>query len=134
VKSVCSAQGPTQGIRLPAIPLHNQQGVAQRGSDHLREHAELLIGVLREEGVAGLRRRTDLLELVVDGYAHVLALDVDRRRLERDISRLAGSGDPQTAAELGELSAELQELASASEQLRKLLGDVRARDERPRRH
>jgi hypothetical protein len=80
--------------------------------------------------LAGTRSRTDLLELIVDGYAHVLALDVDRRRLERDIARLAGSGDPHAAAELGELSAHLQDLTSTSEQLRELLGEVRARDER----
>jgi hypothetical protein len=105
-----------------------------RGSAHLREHAQLLIGVLHEEDVTGMRSRTDLLELIVDGYAHVLALDVDRRRLERDIACLAGSGDPEAAAELGELSAQLHDLTSASEQLRKLLGEVRARDERHGRH
>ncbi len=77
---------------------------------------------------------TDLLELIVDGYAHVLALDVDRRRLERDIARLAGSGDPQAAAELRQLSDTLGDVTSASERLRKLLGEVRARDERTGRH
>jgi hypothetical protein len=80
------------------------------------------------------RSATNLLELVVDGYAHVLALDVDRRRLEREIARLAGSGDPQAAAELRSLSALLVDVTSTSERLRKLLGEVRARDERHGRH
>jgi hypothetical protein len=119
---------------MPTIPVHHHQLAAERGPGHLREHAKLLVGILGEEDLEGTRSRADLLELIVDGYAHVLALDVDRRRLERDIARLAGSGDPQAAAQLGELSAQLQDLTSASEQLRNLLGEVRARDERHGRH
>lgn len=78
------------------------------------------------------RSRTDLLELIVDGYAHVLALDVDRRRLEREIAALAQSGDPLTAADLGELSALLREMTSTSEELRGLLDEARAREEQRR--
>jgi hypothetical protein len=84
--------------------------------------------------VVGARTAADLLELVVDGYAHVLALDVDRRTLERDIARLAGSGDPLVVTELRELSALLRDVTSTSERLRRLLGEVRARDERRGRH
>ncbi len=116
------------------MPAPHQKDHAQRGSDHLLRQAELLIDVLSEEGAAEARTVTDLLELIVDGYAHVLALDVDRRRLERDIARLAGSGDPRAAAELRQLSDTLGDVTSASERLRKLLGEVRARDERGGQH
>jgi hypothetical protein len=126
--------GSIPDIQVSAIPAPNQKGLAKRGSDHLLKQAESLIGVLSEEDVVEARTVTNLLELIVDGYAHVLALDVDRRRLDRDIARLVGSGDPQAAAELRRLSAQRRDLTSASEQLRELLGEVRARDERHGRH
>jgi hypothetical protein len=63
--------------------------------------------------------------LIVDGYAHVLALDVDRMRLEREIAHLAQSGDPRVAGELRELSALLRGVTSTSEELRRLLDAVR---------
>ncbi len=104
---------------------------AQSGPDHLRAQAESLIKILSEGDVTATRANTaDLLELIVDGYAHVLALDVDRRRLEREINCLAQSGDPQVVVELRELSALLQSLTSTSEELRRLLDAVRARAER----
>jgi hypothetical protein len=65
----------------------------------------------------------------VDGYAHVLALDVDRLRLEREIARLAESGDPRAAEELQELSALLRLVGDTSAELRGLLDAVRARVE-----
>lgn len=119
---------------MPAIPAPHQKGLAQRGSNYLLKQAGLLIGVLSQGDVAGTHAGTNLLELIVDGYAHVLALDVDRRRLERDIARLAGSGDPHAAVELRELSATLADVTGASERLRKLLGEVRPREERHGRH
>lgn len=70
-----------------------------------------------------------ILELVVDGYAHVLTLDVDRVRLEREIARLAETGDPAAAAELRELSVTLRCMTRTSEQLRDVLSSVRARAE-----
>jgi hypothetical protein len=69
------------------------------------------------------------LELIVDGYAHVLALDVDRMRMEREIARLAESGDPAVAGELRELSVVVRCLTRTSAQLRDLLAAVRARIE-----
>ena len=69
------------------------------------------------------------LELIVDGYAHLLALDTDRLRLEREIARLAESGDPAVAAELRELSVLLRSVTHTTEELRKVLGAVRARAE-----
>jgi hypothetical protein len=71
------------------------------------------------------RSRASSLELIVDGYAHVLTLDVDRMRLEREIARLAQSGDPRVAGELRELSALLRGVTSTSEELRRLLDAVR---------
>jgi hypothetical protein len=68
--------------------------------------------------------------LIVDGYAHVLALDVDCMRLEREIAQLAQSGNPNVAGELRELSASLQGVSSTSERLRRLLDAARARVER----
>ena len=70
------------------------------------------------------------LELIVDGYAHVLALDLDRLRMEREIARLAESGDPTVAVELRELSVVLRCLTRTSKNLRDLLATVRARIER----
>jgi hypothetical protein len=119
---------------VPAIRASHHHGLAQRGPDHLRRQAESLIGILSEEDRLRTWTTTDLLEMVVDGYAHVLALDVDRRQLRRDIARLAGSGDPLAAEELRELSALLLEVTSTSERLRELLGEVRARDQRGGRH
>ena len=76
------------------------------------------------------RSRASSLELIVDGYAHVLALDVDRVRLEREIAYLAQSGDPEVAGELRELSGLLRGVASTSERLRRLLDAARVRVER----
>ncbi len=67
------------------------------------------------------------LELVVDGYAHVLALDVDRRRLEREVARLAEAGDPGMAVRLRELSGLLRRMTAVSEELRARLDVLRAR-------
>jgi hypothetical protein len=86
--------------------------------------------VLLEEDVVLTRGQDASLELLVDGYAHVLALDVDRMRLEREITRLAPeSGNPQVAGELRELSALLHDLTSTSAELRGLLDAVRTRVE-----
>jgi hypothetical protein len=92
--------------------------------------AESLIRTLSEEDVVATRARASTLELIVDGYAHVLALDVERTRLEREIGRLAQSGDPGVVGKLRELSALLRDVSSTSEQLRGLLDAARARVER----
>jgi hypothetical protein len=91
--------------------------------------ADLLTATLSEEDTAANRTTKSSLELVVDGYAHVLTLDVDRLRLEREIARLAESGDPGMAGELRELSALLRRVTRASEELRGRLDAFRTRVE-----
>lgn len=78
------------------------------------------------------RTTESLLELIVDGYAQVLALDVDRLRLEGEIARLAEAGDPELAGELRKLSALLRRVTRASEELRDRLDTFRARVENSR--
>jgi len=68
-------------------------------------------------------------EAIVDGYAHVLALGVDRLRLEREIARLAESGDPRVAGELRELSVLLRRVRCTSDQLRDRLSAARTQAE-----
>jgi len=109
---------------LPAWPY-----CLRLGPDHLRRRAEALIRTLSDEDAGADRATKSSLELIVDGYAHVLALDVDRIRLEREIARLAESGDPALAAELRELSMVLRCVTRTSERLRDLLSAVRARVE-----
>lgn len=111
---------------LPAPPA-NHEGLAQRGPDYLRAQAATLIKILREEDVVETRSKDSSLEFIVDGYAHVLALDVDRMRLEREIARLAQAGDPRAAGELRELSALLGSVSSTSAELRRLLDAARIR-------
>jgi hypothetical protein len=118
----------TERNRLPATPAPHQR-FAQRGPDHLRTRAELLIRTLSEEDSLATRSQASALEFIVDGYAHVLALDVDCMRLEREIAQLALSGDPSLAGELRELSALLAGVSSTSEQLRQLLDAARLRVE-----
>ncbi len=72
---------------------------------------------------------TRTLELIVDGYAHVLVLDVDRRSLERDVRRLAEMGDPTAAQMLRELSLLLRAIKRATQELRDALSAARARAE-----
>jgi hypothetical protein len=112
---------------LPATPAPHHTPV-HHGPDYLRRQAESLIRTLSDEDVL-TRATTSSLELIVDGYAHVLALDVDRMRMEREISRLAESGDPAVAGELRELSVVLRCLTRTSERLRDLLATVRERIE-----
>jgi hypothetical protein len=111
---------------VPATPIP-YESFAQRGPDHLRVQAESLISTMSKEDVVANRSRASSLELIVDGYAHVLALDVDGMRLEREIGRLAQSGDPDVAGELRELSALLQSVTSTSGRLRELLDAARGR-------
>lgn len=116
-------------FQLTALPI-SHQSFAQGGPDHLRTQAESLIRTLSTEDVVATRELASTLELIVDGYAHVLALDVDCMRLEREIGRLAQSGDPHVSGELRELSALLHGVTSTSEELRRLLDAARARVER----
>jgi len=78
------------------------------------------------------RTTESLFELIVDGYAQVLALDIDRLRLEGEIARLAEAGDPEMAGELRKLSALLRRVTRASEELRDRLDTFRARVESSR--
>ena len=94
---------------------------------HLRHQAEALISALSAEDA--LLGDPATLDLVVDGYAQVLALDVDRVRLEREIAQLAESGDPAVAPQLRELSVTLRWMTRTCNQLRELLRTVRARAE-----
>jgi hypothetical protein len=95
--------------------------------DFLCRQAESLIRALSNGKPAGSDDSLGSHEPIVDGYAHVLALDVDRLRLEREIARLAESGDPRMAGELRELSVMLRRVTHTSEQLRGLLDAARAR-------
>jgi hypothetical protein len=52
-------------------------------------------------------------------------------RMEREIARLAESGDPGVAGELQELSVVLRCLTRTSVRLRSMLSTVRARTELP---
>lgn len=117
---------------MPATPAPHQSPF-QRGTDHLCGRAESLIAILSailsDEDAVSARATQDSLELIVDGYAHVLALDVDRLRLEREIARLAESGDPRAAGELRELSSVLHHVKDTTAELRGLLGAARARVE-----
>lgn len=108
-------QGASTG--LPATSTPNPRSI-QRGADRLRRQAELLTATLSADATVADRTTKGLPELVVDGYAHVLALDVDRLRLEREIARLAESGDPGVAEQLRELSLVLRNVTRASEELR----------------
>ena len=99
------------------------------GTDHLCRRAESLIAALSDvDAVAGSAAKSSL-GLIVDGYAHVLALDVDRLRLEREIASLTESVDSQVAGELQELAILLRLVQSTSVELRGLLDAVRARVE-----
>jgi hypothetical protein len=101
--------------------------------DYLCRQAEALIRDLSDERAAG-PAPAESHEPIVDGYAHVLALDVDRMRLEREIARLAESGDPRMAGELRELSVMLRRVTHTSVQLRGLLDAARARAELAGQH
>ena len=112
---------------MPATPAPHQTPV-HHGPDYLRRQAESLIRTLSDEQALTDAAKGSL-ELIVDGYAHVLALDVDRMRMEREIARLAESGDPAAAGELRELSVVVRCLTRTSAQLRDLLSTVRERIE-----
>jgi hypothetical protein len=97
--------------------------------DYLCTQAESLIKTLSGAATASPSVTASSPEAIVDGYAHVLALDVDRLRLEREIARLAESGDPRVAGELRDLSVLLRRVRSTSEQLRNQLSAARAQAE-----
>jgi hypothetical protein len=111
---------------VPATPAPNNLPI-EHDPEYLRSQAQRLIDALSEEHAYESDETT--LELVVDGYAHVLALDVDRVRVEREIARLAESGDPAAASQLRELSVMLRWMTRTCKQLRELLGSARARAE-----
>ena len=113
---------------MPTTPAPHQSPF-QRGTDHLCKQAESLIATLSDEDAVAARAAPSSLDLIVDGYAHVLALDVDRLRLEREIARLAESGDPHAAGELRELAVLLRLVKDTTVELRELLDRARARVE-----
>jgi len=110
---------------VSATPAPNHYPI-EHDPEYLRSQAQRLIDALSEEHSDD---DPTTLELVVDGYAHVLALDVDRVRLEREIARLAESGDPAAASQLRELSVMLRWMTRTCKQLRELLSSARARAE-----
>ena len=114
---------------MTATPAPNQCP-SKQDSDHLRSHAETLISSLYEqEELAADAGIGPLENLIVDGYAHVLALDIERQRLERRIARLAESGDPALASELRENAMTLRAMTRCCEELREVLTSVRVRTE-----
>jgi hypothetical protein len=98
----------------------------QRGADRLCRQAEALIDAVSNRDTATGPTDKSSLELIVDGYAHVLVLDVDRLRLEREIARMVEIGDPGMAGKLSELSTLLRRMTHASEVLRGRLSELRA--------
>jgi hypothetical protein len=118
---------PPERDKLSATPAPNHFPI-EHDPEYLRSQAERLIAALSADDVMSEATAADL-DLVVDGYAHVLALDVDRLRLRREITRLAESGDPAAAAQLQELSAMLRWMTRTCQQLREVLSAVRARAE-----
>jgi hypothetical protein len=114
---------------MTATPAPNQCP-SEHDSDHLRSHAERLISSLHEQEELAADAGTGSLEnLIVDGYAHVLALDVARQRLERRIAHLAESGDPTLASELRKNAMMLRAMTRCCEELREVLSSVRVRAE-----
>jgi len=95
--------------------------------DNLCRQAESLIRSLSEPAPATQHAAAGSADAIVDGYAHVLTLDIDRMRLEREIAHLAESGDPRVADELRELSILLRHVKQTSDRLRDQLSSVRAR-------
>jgi hypothetical protein len=115
---------------LPTISTHNHSSI-QPGAERLCRQAESLSATLSEPGTSANRTVTSSDELVVDGYARVLALDVSRLKLEREIARLAELGDPEMAGELRKLSALLRRVTRASDELRSRLDALRAQAKPP---
>lgn len=111
---------------MSATPAQNHLPI-EHDPEYLRSQAQRLIDALSEEPTDEAHAAT--LELVVDGYAHVLVLDVDRVRVEREIARLAESGDPAAAPQLRELSVMLRWMTCMGTRLRELLSTTRARAE-----
>jgi hypothetical protein len=118
---------PTLHLWLPATPAPHHTPI-HHGPDYLRRQAESLISTLSDDEALAHAPKSSL-ELIVDGYAHVLALDIDCMRMEREIARLAESGDPAVAGELRDLSVVVRCLRRTSAQLRDLLRAVRERVE-----
>ena len=116
---------------MPATSTPNHRSIEQN-ADRLCRQAELLIATLSEHGTVTGRTTENLVELLVDGYARVLALDLDRRKLEREIAHLAESGDPGVAERLRELSIVLRRVTRVSDELRARLDRTRAGVEGPR--
>lgn len=96
-------------------------------TDDLCRRAGSLIATLSDEHAMEAIAKQGLLDLIVNGYAEVLALDAERLRLQREIARLAESGDPGAAGELQGLSVMLRILGGTTAELRGLLEQALAR-------
>lgn len=74
-------------------------------------------------------RRTDLEELLADGYAEAIALEMEQARIERRIGDLFAAGatraDRSPAAELRELGARRLARQEEIDRLRSLLEELR---------
>jgi hypothetical protein len=104
--------------------------LVQRDSDRLCRRAEALLADPPGEIFASsVARRRCVRELIADGYAHALLLDVDRRKYERQLAHLARSATAEEADQLRDLSDALHHVQSTSAQLRALMETIRARFE-----
>lgn len=84
----------------------------------LDEISELIEQPVPRERQLHLER---LERVLTDGYAHALALEAERWRLERRITELAGTlGDGDLSGQTAELSALAKRLAAAQAELDRL--------------
>jgi hypothetical protein len=101
--------------------------------DHLRHPTEERVRALAGSyNIADADSAAGSGDSIVDCYAHVLALDVDRLRLERELARLAEIGDPASMAEIQSLVVLLGLVTATADRLRDALRTARQRRERPR--
>jgi hypothetical protein len=87
--------------------------------------------LLEKPGKATLKKDRDVLEYTLtSGYAHALALEAERRRLERRITALAGDLGPESRRSALELTALARSLARTEvrlERLRQLIAALKVR-------
>ena len=92
----------------------------------LQTQAEERIRAL-EDGPAAFPHSTgDSPDPIADGYALALTLEVDRLRLQRELTRLAKIGDTAFAADLQGLTMLLTRVLATAERLRDALRTARS--------
>jgi hypothetical protein len=70
--------------------------------------------------------REDIEDLVTEGYAHALALDAERMKLERSITELAARAeDPQAAQDLRKLWLRHRTMRHQLTELRAVLAELK---------